>query len=212
MLITLDDAKEAVNSALASYKVASVEDVWEQTKDGFKYILSCNHLISSSGAIINLKIILWVDTNKEVLTTNKLTYLYDINCVYKTYEFVDLDALKKQVKTIIEKKLFGKNIIVISDLLADSSQRVNEIFYNNKVKSYSVFSFNYEPADAITSCKNTVFKFILNVNGQNNLMLLIKLTDAWELTLNINDKTESKKINDLSKIFLFVANSIQKLI
>jgi hypothetical protein len=211
MLITLEDTRKAVKTALSQFKAMQVNDLWEKTDNGYKYILSAHNLISADGAVVFFKLIFWVSEDKQTLTTNKITYLYDLNCEYRTFEFGDMSSLEKMLGNIVSGLKFGENILAVSDLMSDCASHVNKIFYDHDIKKFSVFSFDYQPASSITACKDTVFEFSINVNGYMQMQLRISYNGDWNVSLSELDREETKSLNDLSDIHLFVANAIQKL-
>lgn len=120
--------------------------------------------------IIYSKFIFVCNSEKTNITRDSFLYLYDINCKYKMVFFDDEFDLEKKLKNIVEKKIFGKNIIILSDFIKHPSFSINEWLKENKVDDISVINVVYDPKVSILPCKSLFFSFQIELSNQQKIV------------------------------------------
>lgn len=147
-----------------------------------------------STKIIHTKFIFYTNKEKTLLVDNKFSWLYDIDCVYKTQTF-DQDSeesLKSNLDGILSENNFGDDIKLLSDFLNTPSRHINEYLQREKnIDSFSVYDIEYDPKFKIQPCKYVKFDFKINVNN------------IYEMNVNINKEDDGDykatfKIGDIS--------------
>ena len=150
--------------------VKTVETVYEKSDDGkfLKLVISIHDLRVQDTLIIHTKFIFKTNLGKNEIIENSFSYLYEINCLYRTINFKDVFDLKEKVKKIVDSNKFGKDIQSMSEFIDSPAKLLNGYLAKNNVTDYSVGVVDYAPKFKVTPCEETTFDFVINMMHENN--------------------------------------------
>jgi hypothetical protein len=180
MIISIEDIEKAIKEIFGEAKIYNTNSVYESidNSDNLKLVIFFNKLYYEQTSCLYTKLIFVSDPDKVNLSKNSFLYLYDINCIYQSVDFEDIENFKKKLSNIFNKEKFGKNIKILSKFVENPASLINNWLYENKVKNISVMGFKYDPKVDIVPCKSLSFSFALNINE----------TEIIELTINKEGK------------------------
>jgi hypothetical protein len=203
MNIKLEDFDIKIKDALNELKAFDISLVYEQIENSneYKLILFLNKFYIKDVSILYTKFIFFVDENKISINKNQFLYLYDVNCLYKSVEFNDLENLILKIKNILLKEKFGNNIKILSHFMISPANKLNQWFLENEIKNISIVNVIYNPKIKIIPCKFLSFDFIITLNDNFEIKLnIMKENNYFTYTFNIaniNFKIEKKTLNTL---------------
>jgi hypothetical protein len=191
-------------------RVRKVDTVWEKSDTGWMWILNIHNLTWEETIIIYTKFIFKFDEDKKT-STGEFSFLYDLNCKYKSMSFENILDLENKINKIIEKRKFGPEIKVLSDMIISPALSINEWFSDRKIFGYSVYDFDYQPKFTILPCHKLSFDFKFSVNNTNEIELNVKKIEKerYVLTYKKGDDFHTQKEDDISDLIGIVANWIK---
>jgi hypothetical protein len=102
-----EQVAKAIQQALSGAGAKAAKSTWERDGRNWKYVMSVHGLLCAGTPVVHTKFILWADETRQTLRSDKLTYLYDLNCVYRTCGFSSPEAAAEQVQALLAKTSFG---------------------------------------------------------------------------------------------------------
>ena len=183
----IQDINNIFDEIFKDIKVKSVKNVYEKTENEseYKLIISIHNIVSNT-IIAHTKFVFLVDSDKINALNNNFTYLYDMNCVYRTvgYGKDNYNQLKDKISKIIETNDFGIHFKNLNAFISDTPiTNINRELSKNNITAVSLYSFLYNPKFKITACDETTYDFS------------ISLSNGFELSFTLKKNTE--------KIFIF---------
>ena len=163
------DLQERIKLIFMDVRVKSYKDILEKDGNGYNWIIDFEDLRTDNELIVHTKFIFKLDSSQVYLRKLEFLYLKDINCLYKILKFDSLGDLENIIKNIINKDMFGKNLLAMSDLLVDTENKINNYLYSKGIDDKSVFLFEYLPTKTILPCQDLEFNFKINLNNDKNI-------------------------------------------
>ncbi len=199
------DLQKTIELIFQGAKLRTFKDVLEKDGNGWNWILNFEDLRTDTALIVHTKMIFKLDDSKQYLRKLNFLYLKDINCLYKIVQFSSLGGLETTIKNILNKDMFGKNLMAISDFLIEPEQNINKYFYENKKEGVSIFSFIYTPIKAIVACQNLEFNFKFNINNTQDVEMQIKKVskEKFKIIFTYSGEkweTEQSELNNLVEV------------
>lgn len=213
--MSTEETIAAVSDALQSAKATAVKVVWEQFDGGWKYVVSVHGLLCEGVPVVHTKFIVWADEDKATLKKQSLTYLFDLNCVYRTFTFESADDIKAQIASITAGALFGKKLKELSSVMLNGQNRINEHLAKEGITSLSVMEFAYSPQFTITPCAATAFQFKLNVSNAHDMLLDAAYEpngDTWRLTMRMGTGVLNDTVQGADDIPAMAATQVHKML
>ena len=175
MNISIDEIYKATKEKFDESQILTVDHVYEKIEDSddLKLVIAFNKLYYKKTQVLHTKLIFVVDSDKQYLTKNECLYLYDINCLYKSVYFENIDEFKKNISDIFKKNKFGKNIKILSEFIKAPAVMINEWFSKNDVNEISIYGFKYDPQVTMIPCKYLAFNFDINISNKHDVKLNI---------------------------------------
>lgn len=196
-----------------SEKAISAKSVWEKTSKGYKYVLTAHGLLSGNKPILLSKFILWTDENKQELSSNNLTWLYDVNCVYRSKSFTDESSLETVLKGILTEYQFGHHLRKLSEItLMGAASKMNNHFASIGIKNISVYSLVYQPLHTVKPCEATTFDYKLSINEQDMLLTVRRDNEAWKIDVVLGDERASEETAYVDHFIETACKAVLKLI
>jgi len=163
--------------------------------------------------IIHTKFIFYVDKDKRYLIDNKFSWLYDIDCVYRTKEFDENseESLKNNIKEIIDENDFGNDIKTLSDFLDTPSRHINEYLQRDRnIIDYSVYDVKYDPKFKIQPCKYIRFDFKINVNNIYEMHVSIEKENdnSYKASFRIGNENITSTFDELVNLPRKIGDSL----
>ncbi len=196
------DLQSRIKNIFQNAKVRTFKDLLEKDSNGWNWILNFEDLRTDKALIVHTKIIFKLDDKQEYLRKLDFLYLKDINCLYKIVQFKTLDNLEATINNILDKNMFGNNLMSLSSFLIEPEVNINQYLFKNKIEGYSIFSFVYTPVKSIVPCQDLEFNFKFNVNNTQDVEM--KITKESKNKFKIifsysNEKweTEQDELNNL---------------
>lgn len=214
MDILVGDLVSKIKEVFDSTKVLSVESVYEKTNTSdLKLVISMNKILYDDVNVIYTKLIFVVDSNKSKLIKNNFTYLHDINCEYVRVEFNSLEEFSTKISNIFKDNKFGENIKILSKFVKSPSTLINEWFQENKITDLSVTNVK-EDKISIMPCKSLYFKFIIDLNNNQNVDLIISKEKEKEYVyeFKIFDNIYEEKQNNLNTLIETIGDNLKNKI
>ena len=111
-IISIAEIEKVFRNVFDDTKVSSVKTLYDYDKirKETKLIISINNLFYNETNIIFTKFVFIVDDKKEKLKKNQFSYLYDINCDFRTISFDDTDEMIIKMNELLEGEKFGQNL------------------------------------------------------------------------------------------------------
>lgn len=162
------------------WNVQFFDKVYEKYDKGFKLIYNIQGLTDKNSTIFYpcLKIIFWLDSTKKQLTEDAITYLYSLNCDYKTISIdKHINDIFKTILNFINKEKTNKFLI---DLIISGTDNFNLELKKIKKNDF-IQELKYIPFGN-TSCANMLYMFELktnfdiykfNIKFTNDILLII---------------------------------------
>lgn len=184
----------AFEDVIKKYKVQFFDKVWEKNKSSWKLIYNINGLNDGSKFYPNLKIIFWLDSVKEELTDNVVSYLYSLDCDYKSMS-LDRD-IADIFNTILEFVGDEKTNKELVDFILNGTDKFNEILKKENIDDF-VQNLKFIPSGN-KACIDTVYMFELETNKEKYGFKLKCLPDnVWALSV-VEEETKIQ-MNDIYK-------------
>lgn len=214
MEILIEDIVNKIKETFNETKVLSVDTVYEKTNtQDLRLVISMNKILYDDVNIIYTKIIFNTDSEKIKLTKNHFTYLFDINCEYVRIDFVDIEDFSNKITNIFKDNKFGENIKILSEFIKSPSTLINTWFEENKISDLSIINVKVEKIE-ISPCKFIRFEFLIDLNNNQNVKLIISKETESEYLFNfefLNDKYEEKEPN-LKRLIQTIGNTLKNKI
>lgn len=215
MDILVGDLVNEIKTVFDSTKVRSVESVYEKIKDSndLRLVISLNKVLYDDVNIIYTKIIFTTDNNKSKLTKNYFTYLFDINCEYIRIEFTSLNDFKNKISDIFKNNKFGENLKILSKFLKSPATLINTWFEDNNITDLSVINVKEEKID-IMPCKSLFFKFVIDLNNNQNVDLEItkEKEDEYIFKFSIFNDVYEEKQSSLKNLIDTIGDNLKNKI
>lgn len=173
--MTVNEALKILESVFGDEKAITAKSVWEKDGEKYKYVLTAHGLLSGNKPVLLSKFILWADENKLELVSKNLTWLYDVNCVYRSVQFDNETSLKSAAEKILKDYVFGNNLRTLSELsLLGTASKMNDCLAGKGIKNMSVHSFTYQPLHTVKPCEATTFDYKLSLNGEHEIQMSVR--------------------------------------
>jgi len=202
MIISIDEIYKSIKSKFEGTQILTIDHVYEKIEDSddLKLVIAFNKLYHEDTQVLHTKLIFVVDSEKQYIVNNECLYLYDINCIYKTIEFGDVEDFREKISNLFSKNKFGKNIRILSSFIDSPSTLVNEWFSKNDITNISIYGFKYSPLVTMVPCKYLAFNFIINVNDKHDVKLNItkEKQGLYRFDFQIYDKFIHVEKNNLT--------------
>jgi len=194
----LDDKLKEIFKELTAYDISTVYEKDDNSED-YKLVVFFNKVFFKEVTVLYTKFIFFVDSEKKNLSKQSFLYLFDINCLYKSVEFTDLDDMKNKIERIFNNERFGPDLKILSKFIESPATSINEWFNDNDVKILSVHNVQYSPKIKVIPCKSLFFSFKLDINGTNEVELTItkERSNLYNLDFKILDKNISLEKSNL---------------
>lgn len=201
-IISLKDIETVIRNVFNEARVSSVSTLYEKEGDENKFIITINNLFYEETNIIHTKFVFYTDDNKKGLDKNHFHYQYDINCNYKQINFDDITELETKLKNIIDKRKFGRDIKILSDLSVTMASDVNKLLEEKDITSLSIYTITYIPIVDAIPCDSLTFRFDINIDDTRFIKMVIKKIskDEFRLTFSENDWFDDVNIGSLKVI------------
>jgi len=216
MVISIKDIEDSIKKVFNNTTFQSSNNVYEKTKDGYLLVIDFKNLFFSSVNIIFTKFTFNVDKNKMYLLpgddeSHQFKYLYDINCNYQMKIFDSVYDFEKILKNIIKDNKFGDNIRILSNFIKSPSSLINNWFSDNNVRNVSIFNVKLDERYKIIPCKSLFFNFIIDLNGQVDLKLIIQKESNknYIFTFKLHDTVLVEERPNLSTLIQVIGNTIK---
>jgi len=187
-IISISEIEKVFKEVFDDTKVSSVKTLYDYDEDRkeTKLIISINNLFYNETNIIFTKFVFVVDDKKEKLRKNQFSYLYDINCDFRTVSFDDTDEMIIKMNEILEGEKFGQNLKDLSDISVTMTSNTNEWLSDNGVDNISIYSIKYQPLVDNISCDSLFFRFEINIDDSEFIELNIRKNEDNEFKLSFN--------------------------
>lgn len=163
---------------LKQYQCIKFDKIWERFNDGYKMIYIVWGLTVNDSFIPHTKFIFWSNKEKDKITENVISYLYSLNCDYKSIPLED-DKLQHAFDFMIDSiKLETSNKELIKFII-DGTEPFNKQLKLKNVNDF-VNTLELIPND-ITNCVDTTFDFKLSFNNKNIIFKLKPINKEWSL-------------------------------
>jgi len=216
MVISISDIEKSFKNIFHDSTFQSSNNVYEKTSNGYLMVVDFKNLFLKSTNIIFTKFTFNVDKNKMYLIPNKdniqqFKYLYDINCNYQVKIFETISDFEKILSNIMNKNIFGKNIKILSNFIKSPSSLINNWFSKNDIRNISVFNVKLDERYKIIPCKSLFFNFIINLNNQIDIKLVIQKesNNNYIFTFKIYDKTITEDRPNLSTLIQVIGETLK---
>lgn len=173
-MISIKEIDDAIKQVFDSFEAMDIKTTYEQEGDKYKLVVFFNKLYSEDSQVLYTKLIFLVDDEKVNLTKNSFLYLYDINCIYRSVEFDDIDDFKIKIKSIFERERFGEDSKILTKFMEYPATLINDWLSKNKVTDINVRNVRYSPKIDVIPCKYLSFDFKLSVNNIEIQLLITK--------------------------------------
>jgi len=190
MDITIKEIESSIKNIFSDSDVLNTESVYEKIddSDNLKLVLFINKLFVGDVSILYTKLIFVVNSTKTKLINNSFLYLYDINCKYTNVDFSDTEDFEKRLKKIIDKKIFGNDLKILSEFIESPAIIIDEWLKKNHIKDINVSTVKYNPDMYIMPCKSLSFSFDIIVNNISVYFNISKeKNNIYNFNFKIND-------------------------
>jgi len=201
-VISLKDIELVIRNVFSEARVSSVSTLYEKEGDENKFIITINNLFYEETNIIHTKFVFYTDGKKKGLEKNHFHYQYDINCNYKMINFEDVVELESKLKNIVDKRKFGRDIKILSDLSITMATDVNKLLEEKDITSLSIYTITYIPIVDAIPCDSLTFRFDINIDDTRFIKMVIKKIDKddFRITFSENDWFDDVNIGSLRAI------------
>ena len=201
-IISLREVDDVIKNVFSDTKVSSVSTLYETENGENKLIITINNLFYEETNIIHTKFVFYTDDKKKGLDKNHFHYQYDINCIYKRVDFENIEELEIKLKDVIDKRKFGRDIKILSDLSVTLASNVNKLLEDKDITSISIYTITYIPIVDAVPCDSLTFRFDINIDDTRFIKMIIKKVDKDEfrITFSENDWFEDVTIGSLKAI------------
>lgn len=213
--MTVEEAAGAINAGLAGAKATAAKHVWEKMPGGWKYIVSVHGIVAGGQPVLHTKFILWADETRQELKKNVLTYLHELNCVFRTVEAGDAAAITARVQEIVAAGLFGKQLKAMSSVMLEGMSSVNAALVKDGVRQPTVLSMKYVPRYEISPCAETVFGFKLQLSPDAEASVTASYdasTGAWRCATSVADAKDAAEVGEADELPFAIAKQLKKLL
>lgn len=159
------------------------DKVWEKHDNSYKLIYNIQGLVKDNKYYANLKIIFWLDGNKDEIVEDVVTYLLSQNCDYKSIQ-IDYDNIQTTVDTILKFIDNEKTNNDLRYLMFDSLDDFNKVITQNDINDF-VQNIENIP-HGIVSCPLTIFKYKITCNS-DDYEFMLQYNKGWILIYNSNE-------------------------
>ena len=177
---------------LKKYKVINFDKIWEKINSDYKLIYNIEGLSTDTKFYANIKLIFWLDSTKETLTDDVITYLYNLFCDYKSMPITTASETLQNIFKLLDDEQTNSEI---SEFIADGTDKFNEILKANDIPDF-IQNIKFIPQGNMP-CIDMQFKFELQTNGKTYEFYLKCFKDNWLLTYDT--MSEKVKINEVPK-------------
>jgi len=166
-MLTIEQVDGIIKEVFNESLVRSVDSVYELSDDSKfnKLVISIHNIVSEDTLIIHTKLIFKTDLEKINLIDNSVSYLYDLNCIYKSVSFESSDDMKRKLADIIDSNDFGQDIRNISEFIETPALSINDYLKRSGQDIFSVHEVKYDPKYKIMPCEFISFDFHINVDN-----------------------------------------------
>lgn len=202
VVISLKEIETVIKNVFDDSKVSSVSTLYEKEGEENKFIITINNLFYEETNVIHTKFVFYTDGKKRGLEKNYFHYQYDINCNYKRVDFEDTTELETKLRDIIDRRKFGRDIKILSDLSVTMASDVNKMLQDMEITSLSVYTITYIPIVDAVPCDSLTFRFDINIDDTRFVKMVMKKVDKDEfrLTFKENDWFDDVTIGSLKAI------------
>lgn len=214
-VISLSEINDIIQKIFNDTKVSSVNSTYEKSKEGqLKLVITINNLFYEKTNIIHNKIVFDTDNKKRKIMGNYFYYLYDINCKFKKISFNDIIDLETKLLNIYNKRRFGRDLIILSDLNVTLTSKINSWLVKNNIKELSIYSITYNPIVDSVPCKSMTFNFNINIDDIRFIKMIIKKSsdNDYLISFREGDWFNDVSIDSLKAIPKTVGQMIKKYI
>jgi len=202
--------------------VQSIDTVFEmgEGETFYKLVVSIHGLAVEDTMIIHTKFIFKTDLEKRLITENRFTYLYDINCIYHSKDFKNISELKSKMSNIVESNDFGDDIKQLSDFIEAPAMFLNHYLTKEKVTEHSVHEVIYQPKFKTTPCNETTFDFEINIDNNYKFDLSISKVESDEVEnekiyryqFKFMDEVTTEESDSLENLHFMIGSNIVKIL
>lgn len=169
---------------IKKHKVLMFDKIWEKIDKDWKLIYNLNGLIVNNIYYANVKIIFWLDSKKEKITENVMTYLYTFSCDYKSITITTVEETFNQILEFLNTEKTHKEL---SDFIVDGTDKFNKELKDKNIDDF-VQNINYLPQKN-QPCLHMKFDFQLQTNKQTYDFSLKSFKEKWEATIGTNKES-----------------------
>lgn len=177
---------------LKTHKVIKFDKIWEKSDSNYKLIYNIEGLAIDTKFYANVKLIFWLDSTKENLTENVITYLYTLTCDYKSMTITTVEETFNNILTLLDKE---QTNIDLSEFILNGTDDFNKEIKDNDVNDF-IQNLNFLPQGNMP-CADIKFKFELKSNDDAYVFYMKPFKGEWQLTYESN--TELLPIKDVPK-------------
>ena len=188
---------------LKQYQSIKFYKVWEKFDNGYKAVYIVWGLTVNDAFIPHTRFIFWTNTNKDKITENVISYLYSLNCDYKSVTLDEnklqdiFDFIIKSIKLETTNKELMKFII-------DGTEPFNREMKLNNVNDF-VNTLELIPNE-ISNCIDMTFDFKLSLNDKEIQFKLKPIDKEWFLYINNN----KHNIGSIKNTYETIINAINR--
>lgn len=192
-------------------KIVSVKTVTEKEEDYNKIVISIHGLVIEEYSVIHTKFIFY--SSDMVTIDNNFKYLYDINCIYHTVDFIDSEDLTNKIINIVKTNDFGEDIRSLSDFIGAPAMFLNYYLKKNNITDYSVFDVEYSPKFKIVPCSSITFDFKINIDDNYHMEISLKKSkdddgNIYKFTCRFMDDIEISEQRYIKNLNYIIGNII----
>ncbi len=133
-----------------------------------------------------------VDSTKENLSENVITYLYTLTCDYKSMTITTVEETFNSILALLDKE---QTNIDLSEFILNGTDDFNKEIKDNDVNDF-IQNLNFLPQGNMP-CTDIKFKFELKSNDDAYVFYMKPFKGEWQLTYESN--TELLAIKDVPK-------------
>jgi hypothetical protein len=211
--ITIKEIEDNIKNILKESLILNFSSTYEKidNSEDLKLVIFLNKIFQEDISLLYTKFIFYVDKNKIFLTKNSFLYLYDINCIYNTVNFNDIQDFNIKFKNIFQKDKFGDNIKILSKFIESPAFLINNWLKDNNITNVSVFDIIYNPKIHIIPCKSLFFSFNINLNNTVTIELTITKEEnkLFIYSFKLYDKIVNIEKNDLNSLIQTIGDFIK---
>lgn len=208
----VSDLDAILKNIFKDVKSRDVDVVYEKSDnaDFYKLIYVLHLPQIGEIPILMTKFIFKVDLMKLMVLDDTFSYLYDMNCQYRMFNFKDDVDLESKVLKIFKKKLFGANILEISKFMLSPATFINEELKKISAQ-HTVFNVKYDPKISVMPCEAQSFDFSMDVDNAYKVDLNIRknTNQSYTYTFEINGEYIRKDVNYLQNISALIASTLK---